>query len=352
MQNATYREILNQPDVWNAVLHKVDNQLKTLEQYSQAKDTLSLVFTGCGSPYYLAQTVATSFRELSSAHAVAYPASNIWLFPESHLRANDELLICISRSGETTEILKAVETFRNINNGHVISITCYADTPLSKMSSETIVLDMAQEESLTQTQSFTSMLIATQALIHTLAQKTVNTYLKQLPNLCEELLTEYHDLAQELGTNLQYERFFFLGDGSLYGIANEAMLKMKEMTLTYAESYHFLEFRHGPMAMVDDKTLVVGLVSDAAVNHELAVLQEMKAKGADVLVLSSDKINAHMLNHSVSLPSELSQSERIALYLPVLQLMACYRAVARGLDPDSPANLNAFVRLDLENIEN
>ena len=81
------------------------------------------------------------------------------------------------------------------------------------------------------------------------------------------------DLPQRLGADLEVERFFFLGSGPFYGLACEAMLKLKEMSLSYAEPYHFLEFRHGPMSMVDARTLVVGLLSDTGLTEEIRVLE-------------------------------------------------------------------------------
>jgi glucosamine--fructose-6-phosphate aminotransferase (isomerizing) len=70
------------------------------------------------------------------------------------------------------------------------------------------------------------------------------------------------------------------------------MLKMKEMSLSYAEAYHFLEFRHGPMSMVNGSTLIVGLLSQAAYEHELALLREMRGLGARVLAITPNEIEA------------------------------------------------------------
>jgi glutamine---fructose-6-phosphate transaminase (isomerizing) len=341
LETATYREILNQPTAWRATLGHIDAALSRLMAY--AVD--SVVFTGCGSPHYLSQAVATVAR-FGGLSAVAAPASHVWLYPDAYIPADARLLVCVSRSGETTEVLEAARVFKARTGGAVLSITCNAGTALAGVSDETVVLAEAAEVSLAQTQSYTSMLLTASQLAAALAQDGTINDLTTMPDACQQVLDISHDLARTLGNNLSYQRFFFLGDAALYGIACEAMLKMKEMTLSYAEAYHFLEFRHGPMAMVDANTLVVGLVADEARPEQVKVLAEMRDMGADVLVISTGTVPAEVATHHVQLPTDLPTNQRLALYLPPLQLMACYRAVAKGLDPDTPSNLNAFVRLD------
>jgi len=80
-------------------------------------------------------------------------------------------------------------------------------------------------------------------------------------------------LAQQLSEDHSLQHFVFLGSGPQYGLAAEAMLKMKEMSLSVSEAFHFLEFRHGPKSVVDCSTLVVGLLSDTARDYELAVVR-------------------------------------------------------------------------------
>ena len=115
---------------------------------------------------------------------------------------------------------------------------------------------------------------------------------------------------------------------------------MKEMTLTHSEPFHFLEFRHGPMSMVNEKAVVVGLVSESNSSHEKAVLNEIQALGGKILSLGE-------LGVDIAFRSDIPESVRNVLYLPVLQLMAFYRSLAKGLNPDHPKNLQAVVKLDL-----
>jgi glucosamine--fructose-6-phosphate aminotransferase (isomerizing) len=162
----------------------------------------------------------------------------------------------------------------------------------------------------------------------------------ELPAAGRKLLETYEPIARKFGENPAYDRFYFLGSGSRYGLACEVNLKMKEMTLTHSEPFHFLEFRHGPMSMVTDSAVVAGLLSEINFNHESAVLSEMQAKGGSLLTLAES-------GAMVSFESGIPESIRGVLYLPILQLMAFYRSLAKGLDPDRPNNLTAVVKLDL-----
>ena len=152
-------------------------------------------------------------------------------------------------------------------------------------------------------------------------------------------MSTYESFAKEIGENLEIDRFYFLGSGIRYGLACEVNLKMKEMTLTHSEPFHFLEFRHGPMSMVNETAVVVGMLSDASRAHEEKVLSEMRALGGTVVSLGE-------AGADVMFDSGIPESVRGVLYLPVLQLMAFYRSVAKGLSPDRPKHLTAVVKLE------
>jgi glutamine---fructose-6-phosphate transaminase (isomerizing) len=348
----TFNEIMNQPPAWRATLQELHQQVAALRDCWRSAGQAEALFTGCGSPFFLTRSAAAIFQAATGLPAQAHPASDLMLFPELALAApRPRLLIAVSRSGETTEVLRALRVFAERNGGPTLAITCYDDTSLLRAASLALVAREAHEQSLAQTRSFTSMLLAAQGAIFTLAGRRLGDMFLQLPDLCAALLDRHAGLAQRLGEDPTIERFFFLGGGPFYGLACEAMLKMKEMSLSFSEAYHFLEFRHGPMSMVDRRTLVVGMVSERALAHEAAVLAEMRALGARVLALTPAELTADQADAQVLLPPGLDDLERGALYLPILQLMTFYRALHNRLNPDLPTNLNAVVHLDIDSIE-
>jgi glutamine---fructose-6-phosphate transaminase (isomerizing) len=333
---ATYREIKSQTEAWQNALHVANTcSLPYAAGYEQ------VIFTGCGSTYYLSLAVASLYQELTGRAARAIPAGELLLNPQTVVREKvPQLLVAISRSGTTTETTRVAEKFKAERRGNVIAITCY-DSALVNLSDISLVIPEGQEESVAQTRSFASMYVAATAVCARMAgREDLLEGMKTLPEVGNRLIENYESFAKDIGENLSVDRFYFLGSGIRHGLACEVNLKMKEMTLTHSEPFHFLEFRHGPMSMVNEKAVVVGLLSESSRSHEQAVLNEMQTlSGKTVALAESDA--------DISFESQMPESARGVLYLPVLQLMAFYRSLAKGLNPDRPKNLTAVVELKM-----
>lgn len=330
----TYREIKTQTQAWAQALDVVHAaRLPEAGRYDH------VLFTGCGSTYYLSLAAAALYQELTGRPARAVPGGELLLNSQTVLADQKTLLVAISRSGTTTETVKAVEKFKAEKHGDVVVISNY-DEVLSRSADVNMVIDKGQEESVAQTRSFASMFAAATAFAAKMAGRhDLLEAMKQLPVIGNAVIGKYEAYAKTLGENLGYDRFYFLGSGLRYGLACEVNLKMKEMTLTHSEPFHFLEFRHGPMSMVNEHAVVVGMLSDANRAHEAKVLSEMKALGGTVASLGESEAE-------VCFESNIPEEVRGVLYLPVLQLMAFYRSLAKGLNPDRPTNLTAVVKLD------
>jgi glutamine---fructose-6-phosphate transaminase (isomerizing) len=332
----TYTEIKSQTEAWTQALDITRAAiLPNTENYEQ------VIFTGCGSTYYLSLAAAALYQELTGRAARAVPGGELLLNSQTVLRDNiSQLLVAISRSGTTTETVKAVEKFKKEKRGDVIVISNY-DEVLSHLADVNIVIPKGQEESVAQTRSFASMFVAVSAFCARMSEcNDLLDSMSALPDVGQRLMRDFEPVAREIGENLGFDRFYFLGSGIRYGLACEVNLKMKEMTLTHSEPFHFLEFRHGPISMVNEKAVVVGMVSAANLSHEQAVLDEVQALGGKFMSLGES-------GAAVSFESHIPELARGVLYLPVLQLMAYYRSLAKGLNPDRPTNLTAVVKLNI-----
>jgi len=341
----TYHEIVSQAEAWEATLFAAA-EAADLGPWL-AKPRTQVAFTGCGSTYYLSLAAAATWQAVTGSQSRAFPASELWLHPEVVLPRSPSLLVAISRSAETTETLRAAEVYRQRVDDDVLAISCYAGRPLVASAQRALVARGAEEHSVAQTRSFSSMLLLAESAALLAAGRDAALHdLQALPSLGQRQIAEYEPLAKELGYDQAIQRFVFLGSGSLYGLACEAMLKMKEMTLSPAGAFHFLEFRHGPKSVVGPDMLVVGLLSQNAREPEAAVLAELREMGARTLVLAEDPGALPVpADYGVCLGSGLPDALRGPLYLPVLQLMAYYRAAAKGINPDTPRNLSAVVYL-------
>jgi glucosamine--fructose-6-phosphate aminotransferase (isomerizing) len=331
----TYDEIQSQTEAWAQAI-EIPRRLAL----PQAADYQHVIFTGCGSTYYLSLAAAALYQALTGCPARAVPAGELVLNPHVVLTDQKTLLVAVSRSGTTSETLKATEKFKAQKRGEIIVISNY-EAALSRLADVGIVIDKGQEESVAQTRAFASMYVSACMLCARMAKREdLVDVMGKLPEVGKSIIRKYESFAKEIGEDLVFDRFYFLGSGLRYGLACEANLKMKEMTLTHSEPFHFLEFRHGPMSMVNQSSVVVGMLSEEHYTHEARVLSEMKTLGGAAISLGETDAD-------IQFGSGIPESVRGVLYLPVLQLMAFYRSLAKGLNPDKPNHLTSVVQLNL-----
>ena len=334
----TRQEIISQPEAWSAALNVLSAARQAIRDLDGGHFD-QVLFTGCGSTYYLALAAASLTQELTGCTCRAFPASELWLNPQCSYTRGKTMLVAVSRSGETTETLYACQAFLSDRRGELLTLSCYDDMPLAKMGTFNLVIPSGQEQSVAQTRAFSTLYLATVALACLWADRQdLFDSLRRLPEVGRHLHNNYACLASELGCDPGLERFYWLGSGVRHGLACELSLKMKEMSLTHSEPFHFMEFRHGPKSMVTPGTLVVGLRSSRSSMHETAVLQDVRALGGRVLDMAED-------GSDVRFASGLAEVVRDVLYLPVGQLIAFERSLSKGLNPDRPTNLDTVVKL-------
>ena len=338
----TKSEILSQPAIWDQVLTSWSPS--TLEHFPLSKHYDQTLFIGCGSTYFLSRWAARMHEIHTGLVSRAAPSSDLLIHPNSWIQKDQKtLLIPSSRSAATTETVNAIDLFKSHYPGDVVVITCNQHEQMGSQTEYVISAEQAQEKSIAQTRSFSSMMLA-----HAfwLTRNLPLDISKDLRQFGENLLSNYTEKIDDLAHDTNLQKFFFLGSGPLYGLANECMLKMKEISLSFAESFHSLEFRHGPMSMVDNQTLVIGFLGEKGTDQELAVLADMKAKGAQTMAVANTLTQKPaFIDHLILLNSTLPMVWHSVLYLPMMQWLAYKRGIVNGLNPDRPHNLDAVVVL-------
>jgi glucosamine--fructose-6-phosphate aminotransferase (isomerizing) len=335
----TQQEIFSQPEAWNTALKVLDGYRQSVLDLASHHHFDHIIFTGCGSTYFLALAAAALTQQMTGLLSRAFPASELWLYPRSSFVDRKSLLVAVSRSGETTETLQACQAFLSNKRGELLTLSCYDQMPLAKMGTVNIVLPSGQEQSVAQTRAFSTLYLATVAFASLWAGR-MDLYkaLDRLPEAGRHILDQAVHLAVEIGADISIDRFYWLGSGPRYGLAAELSLKMKEMSLSHSEPFHFLEFRHGPKSMVTPSSLVIGLQSSINQQHESAVLADVKTLGGSVVEIAET-------GASFQFNSGLDEAIRNVLYLPVGQMIAYQRSISKGLDPDLPNNLDTVVKL-------
>src|SRR4029077_15782472 len=148
----------------------------------------------------------------------------------------------------------------------------------------------------------------------------------------------------------QFADYVALGQGALYGLACETALKVTEMSVSYAQTFHTLEFRHGPKSIVGPETLIIFLLSEQGYEAECGVLQEVKGLGGTTLTITNraDERARRASDLLVELKFDLPELACLAPYVFAGQLVGLYTGLKKGLDPDNPRHLTRVVELDEE----
>jgi glucosamine--fructose-6-phosphate aminotransferase (isomerizing) len=343
-------EILSQPQCWKDSLEALESggELKGVESRFASK--CDWLFVGCGSSYYVAQAAAATWSFLTHSPAYAVPASDVLLFPELVIGGGGCCQpVLISRSGHTSEILKVADELERNRDIRTLAISCAAPQPLEQISTACLHVLPADEQSTVMTRSFTTMLLGLQLLAARRARNPeFAEALFRLPDQMEPQMKTLGRRIEEFVNATDFPFYAFLGQGPFLGIANEGMLKVKEMGCSYSQSFHTLEFRHGPKAIVAADTLTIFLLSESGKEAERDVLEEVKSLGGTTLVVTNEADEATRRNADLLIELRLDVPEfaRLAPYALVGQLLGLYTGLKRGLDPDRPRHLSRVVMLN------
>lgn len=288
----TEQEVASQPGCWRRAGRLAAQVAGRLPARGER-----VAVAGCGTSWFMAQSYAAAREAAGHGETDAFAASEM---PPG--RSYDRVLV-LSRSGTTTEILQLLARLRG--TVPTVAITAGAGTPVAQAAGEVIDLGFADELSVVQTRFATTELALLRA------------HLGQDPGPAADAAERV--LAAPLPPELLAARqFTFLGTGWTYGLANEAALKLREAAGLWSESYPAMEYRHGPVAVTGEGSVVwmLGTPPDGLAG-------EIAAAGGTAWFSGEDPL------------AELVR----------VQLLAAAAARARGLDPDRPRNLARSVIL-------
>ncbi len=288
----TEQEIASQPACWRRAAELAPAVASALPAPGER-----VAVAGCGTSWFIAQSYAAAREQAGQGETDAYPASEM---PRG--RHYDRLLL-LSRSGTTTEVQELAERVRGTTP--TVAITADAQTPVALAADQVIELAFADEESVVQTRFATTELA--------LLRAHLGIDLEPSAQAAQRVLAE--PVPPPL---LAARQFTFLGTGWTYGLANEAALKLREAAVAWTESYPAMEYRHGPVAITGEGSVVWLLgPAPAGLREDIAAAGGLPwGGGGDPM---AELVRVHLL--------------------------ALATARARGLDPDRPRNLTRSVIL-------
>lgn len=337
----TYHEIYQQPDSFAAIGASLGNIYAELDKaFAQPYD--ELIFTGCGTSLYLAQSAAFAFSSCCGVPAKAVPCSELFFFPTTFAGSGRKVLVLpITRKSYTSEVRMAIDKIRTVPGVKTLAITCDPDS--RKYNDYMILSPDTAEDSVIMTRSFTSMVyLATILALYAGGKKPqIEEMSVGYAAMAREMLVQADAVAKKImAENPSLNLFITLGQGVNYGVANECMNKMKEMGIANSEAYYSLEYRHGPMSLVDENTLVILLGNDTSVEYDEKLMAQMKSYGAVTLAVGENAAQTmSCCDYTLSFSAGLSTLQYAAVIGFIGQFIGYYIAEAKGIDADSPRHL-------------
>jgi glucosamine--fructose-6-phosphate aminotransferase (isomerizing) len=290
-------------------------------------DGAMLVFVGCGTSYYLARTLA-SVSNMLGRPAIAVPGAEWTSAPQAYLASDkDAMVIGLSRSGTTTETVAAIRASR-ARGLKTIAISCEPGSTILDAAETGIYLPTDPREGIVMSVSATLMLLAGLRLVGA----TVTEADIDAAQAC------LHELDSGIAVIEGCQHFVFLGAGPLYGMACEGALKLMEMSLNPAQPFHPMEYRHGPVSLIDATSLVVQLYGAKTAVEEAALTLELQAKGARVIGFGGPG--------DLSIGAVTATPAAALRVLPALQLLGEKVALVRNIDTETPRHLTKVVVLN------
>lgn len=344
----TYPEITAQAEALQAAWKQLEIQQAWITKYLCNPVHDEIIFIGSGSSYYQSLAMASTCRSWMGKSATAYPSSEIFLFRNQATSAHrNYLLIGVSRSGESTEVILALDSVKQHPNWTIAGITCYKESTMSGLA-ECLVSPLGEEQSTVMSKSFSSMLFMMQvAIARAAANDAVLGELKKVMEVDGQVVGQSDTFIQSVVQKRAFNKYVYLGMGTFYGLSLEACLKVKEMAYVWTEAYGTLEFRHGPKSIIEPGALVCLLLSEQARSYELKVAEEMQEYGAYIMIITARQgKDTDFADAVIEIgAADVSDDARSVLYLPALQYLGFYTALQKGVDPDYPRNLTQVVKI-------
>ena len=261
--------------------------------------------------------------------------------------------IVITQSGETLDVLKAVKRLK-ANGNRVIAITNVVGSSVTRASDRTLYTRAGPEICVAASKTFIGQLIALYWLalpyagVNAARLDELVMELRQLPVKVQQILDNENEIAALAKKLAAYDNVFYVGKGINYPVALEGALKLKEISYIHAEGYAAGELKHGPFALLGEKTPVVAVVAqDNTYEPIITSIKEIKARRSPVFALAyeDDNIMPDLADYIINVP-RVDPLFSPVVNIVVLQLLAYFVAKERGCPIDFPRNLAKTVTVE------
>lgn len=315
-----------------------------------------LMLVACGTAYHSCM-IAKYWLEQFAGIPTSIDIGSEYRYRKDRLH-NKAVGVVVSQSGETMDTLECLKKFKQ-NNIFSVAIVNVLNSSIARLSDYILPTLAGPEIGVASTKAFTAQLTVLALLsIHIEKQKKQKLKLEEkkifdslftLHKLLSELLENSQPFEEIANTLKEAKSIFYIGRGTMYPLALEGALKLKEITYKHCEGYAAGELKHGPLALIEDDIPVIALApSDENFSKILSNIQEIKARGGNIIMITDKEgsIKAKKYcDQTLIMPKTNIITAPIIYSLP-LQLIAYYLAVFLGTDVDQPRNLAKSVTVE------
>lgn len=342
----TEKEIMTQHEALEATYRYFENRKLEIQQFFSDKKCKKFMIMGCGSSYMLAKSGQKLFCSYEDTSALAVAGGDFLLNPGAYdAYVKDSVLVCLSRSGKTTEIIRSVQYVKEKYGCPVVSVSMEKENSLLPYSDLDLVMEWCYDKSVCQTRSVTNLYLAMLMLTAYYGKNDELTAdVKTVIGSNEKYKEAYRPLLKEIAGR-EWDKAVVLADGAVCGIAEEGALAFAEISRMPGYYANVLDYRHGPMVLNDERTLNIVLTASEDTKLQRAMLRDIQERKGVLVTASVEKEDLYGADLHVTL-GDCKKTESMGIaYIYIMQMIAYEKAIAKGCDPDAPEGLDAYITL-------
>lgn len=342
----TEQEILNTPVALEKTCSLFREKRDEIAAFFNKNTQRKFTFLGCGSSYMLAKSAATVFSAIPDTTASAIPAGDYIVNQAFWAEvAKGSIVVTISRSGRTSEMVRAVRHMKENWGCPVVSLSMEDENNIMPMSDLNITMDWCYDRSVCQTRTVTNLYAAILLLAAAYAGDETLTAAVEKAAVVNAGFQQENRAALEAVAKLPWENVTVLADGPVCGIAEEASLAFTEIAMLNGRYFHMLDYRHGPVVISGENTLTLMLLSPAEDELQRNMVQDVISHGGPVVTVSRHGENVFGSTAHIRMPEIEAFAAWGILFIYVAQMLALLKSVELGGNPDAPTGLDAFITL-------